>query len=38
MDVSRLADLGWKASISLEDGLRDAYQWYLNNIESVRLK
>ena len=36
MDVSRLADLGWKASISLEDGLRDAYQWYLENIDSVR--
>ena len=36
MDVSRLADLGWKASINLEDGLRDAYQWYLNNIDSVR--
>ena len=36
MDVSRLADLGWKANISLEDGLRDAYQWYLNNIDSVR--
>lgn len=38
MDVERLADLGWKASISLEDGLRDAYQWYLNNIESARSK
>jgi len=38
MDVSRLADLGWKATISLEDGLRDAYQWYLNNIESARSK
>lgn len=36
MDVSRLAELGWKASISLEDGLRDAYQWYLNNIDSAR--
>lgn len=36
MDVSRLADLGWKASISLEDGLRDAYQWYLENIDSAR--
>lgn len=36
MDVSRLADLGWKASISLEDGLRDAYQWYLSNIDSAR--
>ncbi|MEK5752487.1 GDP-L-fucose synthase [Acinetobacter variabilis] len=36
MDVSRLADLGWKASISLEDGLGNAYQWYLNNIDSAR--
>lgn len=36
MDVSRLADLGWKSSIALEDGLRDAYQWYLNNIDSAR--
>lgn len=36
MDVSRLANLGWKASISLEDGLRDAYEWYLNNIDSAR--
>ena len=36
MDVSRLADLGWKASIGLEDGLRDAYQWYLDNIELAR--
>ena len=38
MDVSRLADLGWKASISLENGLRDAYQWYLENIEFARSK
>ena len=36
MDVSRLADLGWKASISLEDGLRDTYHWYLENINSAR--
>jgi GDP-L-fucose synthase len=25
MDVSRLAALGWRARIGLEDGLRDAY-------------
>lgn len=36
MDVSRLEQLGWKASISLEDGLKDAYQWYLENIEQAR--
>ncbi len=38
MDVSRLEQLGWKASISLEDGLKDAYQWYLDNIEQARSK
>jgi GDP-L-fucose synthase len=38
MDVSRLANLGWTASISLEDGLKDAYQWYLENIELARSK
>lgn len=38
MDVSRLADLGWKASISLENGLRDAYQWYLENLKQIRSK
>jgi GDP-L-fucose synthase len=36
MDVSRLKSLGWAASISLEDGLKDTYQWFLDNAESVR--
>lgn len=36
MDVSRLASLGWKYSITLEDGLRDAYQWYLEHIDHAR--
>lgn len=31
LDVSRLASLGWKFSINLEDGLRDAYRWFLEN-------
>lgn len=38
MDVSRLATLGWKASISLEDGLRDTYTWFLANLEKIREK
>jgi len=36
MDVSRLATLGWNASISLEEGLRDAYVWLLNNQDRYR--
>ncbi|MNZ42807.1 GDP-L-fucose synthase [compost metagenome] len=36
MDVSRLAALGWKAGIGLEDGLRDAYGWYVENLEQTR--
>ncbi|MBV7562136.1 GDP-L-fucose synthase [Pseudomonas sp. sia0905] len=36
MDVSRLAKLGWTASIDLETGLRDAYRWFVDNIDAVR--
>ncbi|MCY1220821.1 GDP-L-fucose synthase [compost metagenome] len=36
MDVSRLNALGWEASIDLENGLRDAYQWFLSHQEHFR--
>jgi len=36
MDVSRLAALGWQASIGLEEGLRDAYRWFLENEGQLR--
>jgi GDP-L-fucose synthase len=36
MDVSRLAALGWRAGISLEEGLRDAYGWFLAHQEDFR--
>jgi len=36
MDVSRLKALGWQASIGLEDGLRDAYQWFLAHRAEAR--
>jgi GDP-L-fucose synthase len=32
LDVSRLAGLGWRASISLEDGIRRTYRWYRQHI------
>jgi GDP-L-fucose synthase len=37
LDVSRLKSLGWRASISLEDGLRDAYDWFVR-CQSDRLQ
>ncbi len=36
LDVSLLKSLGWEASISLEDGLRHTYQWFLDNIDEFR--
>ncbi len=36
MDVSRLAQMGWRASISLEDGLADTYSWFLTHSDSFR--
>ncbi|MBL4911171.1 MAG: GDP-L-fucose synthase [Alteromonadaceae bacterium] len=37
MNVSRLKDLGWQYSISLEQGLTDTYAWFLNNQDSFRM-
>ena len=31
LDTGRLQKLGWKSRISLEDGIRDTYQWFLGN-------
>jgi GDP-L-fucose synthase len=36
MDVGRLAEMGWKAETSVEQGFRHAYRWYAENIEQVR--
>ncbi|WP_412507236.1 GDP-L-fucose synthase [Roseovarius sp. SYSU LYC5161] len=36
MDVSRLADMGWRASIPLEDGIAETYQWFLDNPDKIR--
>lgn len=38
LDVSRLNELGWIAKINLEEGIRETYDWYLNNIHEVRTK
>lgn len=38
MDVTRLSELGWKHTYSLEAGLENAYQWFLENQDSFRTK
>lgn len=36
LDVSRLAAAGWAPQISLHDGLRSTYQWYLAHRDDLR--
>jgi GDP-L-fucose synthase len=36
MNVDRLASLGWKYSIDLEQGLTTTYEWFLQNQDSFR--
>lgn len=38
MDVSRLARLGWKARINLEEGLNMTYQWFIAQKDNYRVK
>ncbi len=37
LDVTRLQALGWKPSISLEQGIQSTYGWFLEHSESARL-
>ena len=34
MDVSRLERMGWRAQITLQDGLARTYEWYKSQLES----
>ncbi|HAT1613301.1 TPA: GDP-L-fucose synthase [Raoultella planticola] len=36
LDVSRLSNLGWNYSITLEDGLKKTYDWFLENQDNFR--
>jgi nucleoside-diphosphate-sugar epimerase len=37
MDVSRLAAMGWKASIPLHEGVEQTYHWFLRHQTSLRM-
>ena len=36
-DVTRLHELGWKHRVELEEGVRLAYEWFRENVDSARL-
>lgn len=36
MDVSRLAGMGWRAKITLREGLQNAYRWFLEHHAEAR--
>lgn len=36
MDVSLLESLGWKAEIELEEGIKETYQWFQENITEFK--
>ena len=36
MDVSKMAAIGWQYSTELEDGIKNTYKWFLNNIDTFK--
>ena len=38
LDVTRLENLGWKASVTLRNGLASTYQWFLEHSSDLRTR
>jgi GDP-L-fucose synthase len=36
LDVSKLKALGWEPSISLDEGIKKTYEWFLDNVDNIR--
>tara|TARA_B100001057_G_scaffold286230_1_gene286380 strand:+ start:2933 stop:3889 length:957 start_codon:yes stop_codon:yes gene_type:complete len=36
MDVSKMKEIGWQYCTQLEDGIQKTYQWFLENIDSLK--
>jgi len=36
MDISKMKEMSWQYTTELEDGIKKTYQWYLENIDSIK--
>jgi GDP-L-fucose synthase len=36
LNVTKINDLGWKAEVSVEEGIKKTYEWYINNYTTLR--
>jgi GDP-L-fucose synthase len=36
-DNTKLRDLGWRPIVSLKEGLKNAYEWYINHQKNITL-
>ena len=36
MDVTKMSDAGWNARIGLEEGIKETYEWFLENEDSYK--
>lgn len=36
LDVSKMKEIGWQYSTELEDGIKKTYQWFLDNIDTIK--
>jgi len=36
LDVSKMESFNWKPKITLQDGLKDTYEWFLKNKNKLR--
>jgi len=36
MDISKMKEIGWGYNTELEEGIQKTYQWFLENIDSVK--
>ena len=37
LDVSKINDLGWKSKIKLTDGIKQTYEWFIKNKDTIKL-